>query len=295
MKLSVIIPAYNEEGCIQDTLNHLHQKLKQEGIPHELIVVNDNSMDQTKKIIQDLAYEIPNINYVFNPGPHGFGFAVRKGLDNFSGEVVTIYMADESDSPADVVKYYKKIQEGYDCVFGSRFIKGGKVVGYPFFKLVLNRIFNTLIRLLFNLRYNDTTNAFKMYRSSVIPGLKPFLSNHFNLTIELPLKCMIRGYKYAVLPNSWVNRKAGESKLKVKEMGSRYLFIMLYCFIEKWLSRSDYTKETFKAATKMPLTPILIKPVKKELSYDSKDTDHRGGRVRGFQPSHSVEKKIPPT
>jgi dolichol-phosphate mannosyltransferase len=102
---------------------------------------------------------------------------------------------------------------------------------------------NTFIRILFGLRYNDVTNAFKLYRKEVIQGLKPLLSHHFNLTVELPLKAIVRGYSYTVVPNSWTNRKQGESKLKIKEMGSRYIFIILYCFIEKWLSRGDYHRD----------------------------------------------------
>ena len=127
-----------------------------------------------------------------------------------------------------------------DCVFGSRFIRGGRTVDYPSVTLIVNRIANHLIRVLFGLRYNDITNAFKLYRRPVIEGLKPFLSPHFNLTVELPLKAIVRGYSYAVVPNEWINRKSGVSKLRIQEMGSRYLFIVLYCLIEKWLSRGDY-------------------------------------------------------
>jgi len=94
--------------------------------------------------------------------------------------------------------------------------------------------------MLFGLKYNDVTNAFKMYHANVIPGLKPFLSHHFNLTVELPLKAIIRGYRYTVPPNCWRNRENDESKLRIKEMGSRYMFILIYCFIEKWLSCGDY-------------------------------------------------------
>jgi dolichol-phosphate mannosyltransferase len=90
------------------------------------------------------------------------------------------------------------------------------------------------------LRYNDVTNAFKLYRRSAIAGAQPLLSHHFNLTVELPLKCIIRGYRYAVLANSWKNRERGISKLRIKEMGSRYLFVILYCWLERTLSRGDY-------------------------------------------------------
>ena len=175
-----------------------------------------------------------------NSPPNGFGLAVRCGLRAFAGEAVVIVMADGSDSPEDVVTFYKKLQEGYECVFGSRFNTGGKVVDYPRHKLLLNRLANNFIRILFQIRYNDVTNAFKCYRRHVIAGLNPLLANHFNLTVELPLKAIIRGFHYTVVPNAWYNRKEGISKLKIREMGSRYLFIILYCLIEKLFSRGDY-------------------------------------------------------
>ncbi len=240
MKLSLVIPAHNEEGSIAETVRGLHAALLSEGIPHEIVVVNDNSRDGTRRILAGLEKEVPTLRAIDNTPPNGFGFAVRCGLENFTGDAVAIVMADGSDRPEDVVKFYRKMQEGHDCVFGTRFSQGGKVVDYPVFKLVLNRLVNWFIKVIFQLPYNDTTNAFKMYRSYVIPGLRPVMSHHFNLTVELPLKAMIRGYSFAVVGNTWINRKSGESKLKIKEMGSRYLFIIIYCFIEKWLSRGDY-------------------------------------------------------
>lgn len=243
MKLSVVIPAHNEGDAIAETLRNLHAALESGKIPHELLVVNDNSRDQTQAVLDALKTEIPTLRCIVNIPPNGYGLAVRKGLENANGDVVAINMADGSDSPEDVVRFYEKLLEGYDCVFGSRFIRGGHVEDYPRVKLVLNRAFNFMIRILFGMRYNDVTNAFKMYRTETLMGLRPYLSHHFNLTVELPLKAIVRGYSYAVLPNSWKNRRSGESKLKIKEMGSRYLFIVIYCFIEKWLSRQDYNKK----------------------------------------------------
>jgi dolichol-phosphate mannosyltransferase len=242
MKLSVVIPAYNEEESIGETLRTLHAKLVQEGIDHEIVVTNDNSKDGTLARLTALVQEIPTLTYYTNPGPNGFGYAVRYGLERYQGDCVAVMMADLSDDPADLVAFYHKLLEGYDCVFGSRWIKGGRVVDYPAHKKTLNRVANTIVRLAFRLRYNDCTNAFKLYRRSTMDGLKPFLSPHFNLTLELPLKAIVRGYTYAVLPNSWTNRKYGESKLKIKEMGSRYFFILVYCLIEKYFSRGDFKK-----------------------------------------------------
>jgi dolichol-phosphate mannosyltransferase len=244
MKLSIVIPAHNEEASIEKTVTAFHKKLFKEKISHEILVIQDNSNDNTEKILKKLSKEIKEVRYINNKPPNGFGFAVRKGLDNFKGDCVAVVMADMSDRPQDLVAYYRKITKGkYDAVFGSRFIQGGKTIDYPGLKLFLNRLTNTIIRVLFGIRYNDVTNAFKLYRRETIEGLKPFLGHHFNLTVELPLKTIVRGYSYAVVPNHWTNRKDGESKLKIKEMGSRYFFIILYCLLEKWLSRGDYRKK----------------------------------------------------
>ena len=239
---SVVIPAYNEEGSIAKTLESLTQTLDEAIIPHEIVVVNDNSRDRTETILQDICRFNPRVRYINNYYPNGFGFAVRCGVENFSGDAVAIVMADSSDSPDDLVKYYYKLQEGYECVFGSRFIKGGKVIDYPIHKLWINRLANLFVQVLFGLKYNDTTNAFKAYRREVIAGIFPLISHHFNLTVEMPLKAVIRGYSYTTIPISWRNRQTGVSKLKIKEMGSRYLFIVLYALLEKILSRGDYVR-----------------------------------------------------
>jgi dolichol-phosphate mannosyltransferase len=240
--LSVVIPAHNEAESLDETVTTLVTALETAHINHEILIVNDNSIDNSNAVIADLSSRFASVRSIDNRPPNGFGFAVRAGLDEFRGDVVAIVMADGSDAPADLVKCYRTLNEGYDCVFGSRFIAGGQVIDYPIHKLILNRAANTFIRILFRQRFNDFTNAFKIYRREVIAGLQPILSHHFNLTVELPLKAIIRGYSFAVLPISWQNRKAGMSKLSIREMGSRYLFIVLYCFIEKQLSRGDYRR-----------------------------------------------------
>lgn len=243
MKLSIVLPAYNEEGSIEETLRTLYAKLQEEQIDHEIVVVNDNSKDNTLGLLTTIQETVPTLVVHTNHGPNGFGYAIRYGLERFQGDCVAIMMSDLSDDPADLVAFYRKmVAENLDCVFGSRFIRGGATYDYPKHKYLINRFANTLIRLLLGMSYNDSTNAFKLYKKTTIQGLKPFLSAHFNLTIELPLKAIIRGFSYGVLPNSWRNRKAGESNLKIKEMGSRYLFILLYVIIEKYLSRNDYLK-----------------------------------------------------
>jgi dolichol-phosphate mannosyltransferase len=244
MKLSIVLPAYNEQDSLPETLNSLYQTLAKENIPHEILVVNDNSKDNTEQVLQSLQQSIPTLVYYNNFGPNGFGMAIRYGLERFTGDCVAVMMADLSDDPNDLVKYYRTmIDKNVDAVFGSRFDKGGKVIDYPKVKLMINRVANLIIRMVIGIKYNDTTNAFKLYKKETIEGIKPFLSPHFNLTVELPLKAYVRGYTFAVVPNSWRNRKHGESKLKIQEMGSRYFFILMYCFIEKFFSRGDYLKK----------------------------------------------------
>jgi len=259
MKLSIVIPAHNEEGEVRPTVNRLHERLQQENIEHEILVINDHSTDGTEGALKEMIGEGDYFRYLNNRYSPGFGMAVRCGLENFKGDAVAVYMADSSDRPEDLVLFYcTMLADGVDCVFGSRFIRGGKLVDYPLPKRILNRLANTGIRLLFGFGYNDITNAFKLYRRTAIDGLKPFLSYHFNLTVELPLKAIVRGYSYSVVPNHWINRKTGISKLKIREMGSRYLFIVLYCFIEKWLSRGDYvpTRREPDAAEPKTINPV---------------------------------------
>ncbi len=212
--LTVVIPARDEEGCIQSTLEHLHLELGLHNIEH----------------------------LVINGPPHGFGRAINCGLQRMSGDAVVIMMADESDDCRDVVRYWHVLNQGWDAVFGSRFMKGGGVIDYPWLKLRINRMANLFISMLFRISLNDTTNAFKAYRREVIEGCQPLLSAHFNLTVEIPLKTIIRGYSWTIMPITWRNRRTGVAKLKIQEMGSRYLFICLYLWLEKYFSRGDYRK-----------------------------------------------------
>ena len=250
VRLSVVIPARNEEAGLGETLRAIYGQLTESGIDHEILVVDDHSTDRTPQVLEEARRTIPSLVYHSNPGLGGFGRAVRYGLEKFRGDCVAIMMADQSDSPEDLVKFYRKMQEGHDCVFGSRFVKGGSVTNYPPVKLIANRIANHLTRIVFRFQYNDVTNAFKMYRRETIEGLKPLLAPHFNLTLELPLKAIVRGYSYAVVPNAWTHRRHGASKLKIKEMGSRYFFIFLYCLIEKYFSKGDYNKCHFERSEK---------------------------------------------
>ena len=147
-------------------------------------------------------------------------------------------MSDSSDTVQDLNRYYETItSDDLDAVFGSRFIKGGKTIDYPIIKLILNRIGNLLAKFLMWSDLNDFTNGFKIYKKTSLIGLYPLISESFNIFFELPLKTISRGYKYKIIPISYYNRTVGEAKFKINELGSKYLFTLLYCFLEKVLLR----------------------------------------------------------
>ncbi len=240
IKLSVVMPAQNEEGSVGATVEGVVAALEREGVDYEVIVVNDDSTDSTEAVVAAIGERNPRVRVHRSHNERGFGNAIRAGLDVFAGDAVAIVMADASDDPDDLIRYHQLLEEGYDCAFGSRFVAGAEVYDYPRLKYVVNRLANQFIRILFRHRYNDTTNAFKAYRREVVETIQPLLSKHFNLTVEMPLKAIVRGHSYAVVPTSWTNRTTGEAKLAMKEMGSRYLFITLYVWLEMTLSRGDY-------------------------------------------------------
>jgi dolichol-phosphate mannosyltransferase len=240
--LSIVLPCRNEEGAIASAVEHLYVELRLHAVEHEIVTVDDGSSDSTWAVMQELATRIPTMRPVRNNGDHGFGRAIVCGIDHSRGDAVVIMMADESDDCRDVVRYWQLLGEGYDAVFGSRFVRGGGVIDYPAHKLLINRMANLFLRLMFHVPLNDFTNAFKAYRRKALDGCRPFLSHHFNLTVELPLKTIVRGYSWTVMPITWRNRRSGISKLRIREMGSRYLFIALYCWLEKYFSGGDYKK-----------------------------------------------------
>ncbi|MDC0156728.1 glycosyltransferase family 2 protein [Verrucomicrobia bacterium] len=238
-----MIPARDEAENLPACIRGINRELEKHKVTHEILVIDDGSTDSTQSVLTEIGQEIPELVSLYNDGENGFGRAVRLGLQEFSGDAVAIMMADLSDSPQDLVRYWQKLQEGHECVFGSRFMPGSQVIDYPKAKLVANRVVNTAIRYAFKIPCNDITNAFKIYRREVIEGCRPFISPHFNLTVEIPLKAVIRGFSWATIPISWRNRSKGVAKLKLKEMGSRYFFIVAYLWLEKYFSRGDYRRK----------------------------------------------------
>ena len=250
VKLSILIPAHNEEDSIEGTVAEVQRGLEDEGIDYEIVVVNDNSTDSTPEILDRLSKDSETIVVVKRTPPSGFGLAVRDGLRAFTGDAVVIVMGDASDAVSDIVAYSRKLEEGFDCVFGSRFIKGSVVKDYPGVKYFINRLANTFIRCLFLLRHNDITNAFKAYKREVIEAILPIQARHFNITVELPLKAIVRGFNCATVPISWYGRESGVSKLGIREMGRKYFFTTLYVWLEWMLMKDEFKDKDSKKRRK---------------------------------------------
>jgi dolichol-phosphate mannosyltransferase len=225
--LSVIIPALNEEGSLAATVGQIGSELAGHGIPHEIIlVVDERSVDRTWELAEELRSRFPGVVPVLGR-EKGYGRAVVLGFDRMSGDAAVVMMADGSDDPRDLAGIWEELGRGFDCVFASRFVRGGGTEGYPRRRLAVNRLANGFIRLLFGVALDDTTNAFKAYHREAIDSCRPFWSSHFELTVELPLKAIRNGFSWTVLPTLWRNRRPGASNLKLWEMAHRYLSVVL--------------------------------------------------------------------
>jgi dolichol-phosphate mannosyltransferase len=281
--LSVCIPAYNEEGNIGRTIDSISSVLEKADIPYEFVIANDNSRDKTSDVIRERMKSGIPIRLVHRTPPGGFGRAMRSCFNHFCGDVVVIVMADLSDEPNDIVTYYRMIEEGYDAVFGSRFLRGSKVTDYPKVKLVANRIGNHFIRILFRTRHNDLTNAFKMYRADVIRSLAPFYGAHFNLLIEVSLGALIRDYKIGYCPINWYGRTWGQANFKIRELGRRYFATLTRLYAEKIFIHDDVLAEHDKKVMHLTSAPGTLEKLETNIG-NKEDIDNWRSRIRRVEP-----------
>lgn len=246
--LTILIPAYNEEGSIEKTVEALVSHfdgadIDGTKIDYEILVVNDGSTDGTEAVLRRLAETYPRLRHVMNRGPHGYGRAVRCGLEEFAGDAVVVTMADGSDTPADVAALYRCVAKGADCGFGSRFAPGATVEGYPRLKLAINRMGNHVLAWWLSEPYDDFTNGFKCYKRAVIEAMKPFVSAEFNLTVEMSIKALQQGVRYEVVPNHWRDREEGSSSFGIGRQVWLYFLTFLYCRLQFRLARGGLLRK----------------------------------------------------
>ena len=229
--LSIIVPVRNESENLNEIFHYFLKNLKD--LKFEVLIINDFSEDDTFLKAEHLSKEFNEFK-VINNDKKGLGGAINLGIKSSSGSNIAIMMADQSDSIDDLKKYNSILNsQNFDAVLGSRFLKDSKITDYPMGKLILNRIFNKFVSLIFWNKFNDYTNAFKIYKKKILLEIMPLISEDFNIFLEIPLKIISRNYKYEVIPISWDGRKKGKSKFRIKELRSKYLFTLIYCFIEK--------------------------------------------------------------
>ena len=234
MKLSIIVPHFNEENNLEIFCKNFIDKNLIEN--YEIVFVDDYSTDKTKILTNKLHKSYQNFIFLNNNETKGLGGAIRTGIKNSTGDLIAIMMCDSSDSVEDLQNYYDlSIDGNYDAILGSRFIEGSKIFNYPKKKLILNRVFNYLVKILFLSDYNDFTNAFKIYKKKTLISIFPLVSENFNIFLEMPLKIIYRNFNYKIISISWSNKRIGESNFKIRELGSKYFFTLLYCFFEKIL------------------------------------------------------------
>jgi dolichol-phosphate mannosyltransferase len=231
--LSIIIPARNESDNLKDILSYFTEGMGD--INYEVLFINDFSEDNTYEKAK-IIFE-PHKNFkIFNNQKKGLGGAINLGIEKSNGLKVSIMMADLSDDINDLKKYNTIMDENrFDAVLGTRFSNDSKIKDYPIQKLLLNRVFNFFVSIIFLNKYNDYTNAFKIYKKSVLNTMMPFVSESFNIFLEIPLKIINRNYTYKIIPINWYGRKKGKAKFKINELRSKYLFTLIYCFFEKIL------------------------------------------------------------
>jgi len=237
--LSIIIPCYNEALVIEETVNNIREEFIKASISYEILCVNNNSSDNTEQVLQSLAAS-QKIRYVNTPKIQGYGAAVRWGIECYVGDAAIIVMADGSEDPKDIHQFYRKLAQGYDCVFGDRFSQKDLVEDYPKFKLLLNRLGNRLISLVTGKKYGDFTNGFKCYTRQTLNKMQPLYADHFNLTIEMSMCAVLSGANYAVVPNSWKDRLEGESKFKLLSQSKLYLLTILYCKLRTYIQGDNW-------------------------------------------------------
>ncbi len=221
--LNIIVPAYNEEQNISETIRTIQEIQNRVDIPHKLIVINDNSTDRTGDIVENLLKTSPNLVLVNRRGNHGLGRCLNRAYEEVEGGVIVAMMADLSDDVNDIPRMLEKIKEGYDLVSASRYIPGGSGEHIDRWKHFLSRMLGRVIQVLIGLPTNDATNAYKMYRSEVLDKIGILKSDNYTTGLELTVKTYLMGLKIAEIPTTWQDRNRGSSHFRILKVAPEYL------------------------------------------------------------------------
>ncbi|MBU1626370.1 glycosyltransferase family 2 protein [bacterium] len=215
-KISIVIPAYNEEDIIEKTIKLIDENVS---TPHEILVVNDCSYDRTLEILRNL--NLQNLRIMSNEKNQGFVKTLQKGFENSACEIVIPIMADNCDEYKIIDIMYQKIFEGYDMVSGSRYIRGGKRVSPLNVKSISSRMVGMLTHIITGIPTHDISNSFKMFRKDILDKIV-IESTAFEMSMEIALKAYFLGYRITEIPTIWLDRKSGQSKFDNFKQIPRY-------------------------------------------------------------------------
>ena len=222
--INIVIPVYNEGENIRNTLYEIESKVK---TSHHISIIYDFDDDNSLPAIRDFMEKNRNIYLVKNKFGRGALNAIKTGFESVDDGVVLVVMADLSDDLGKVDEMFKKINEGYDVVCGSRYMKGGKQIGGPWFKKLLSREAGVSLHYLTGIPTHDVTNSFKMYTKKILNDIKIESNGGFELGMEIIIKAFLKGYKIAEVPSIWRERNAGKSNFKLWKWLLKY--VRWYC------------------------------------------------------------------
>jgi dolichol-phosphate mannosyltransferase len=229
--LGIIVPVYNEAENISKTLTTVEEKVK---TPHRIYIVYDFDEDNTLSVAKEFLKKGIDLKFVKNP-QKGVVNAIKIGFKKAEEDYVLVTMADLSDDYSVVDSMCRLIEEGYDIICGSRYMKGGKQIGGPLLKKTLSRIAGISLKLLSGLPTHDATNSFKLYRKSMLDSLDIESDGGFEIGMEILVKAHFSGFKVTEVPCIWLDRQDGKSRFKILKWTPKYLRWYFYAIRERLL------------------------------------------------------------
>ena len=231
MRMSIVVPAHNEEDNIIEVIDRIEHYLDIQSLDCELVVVNDHSTDATAELVSKMSNQYINIRLIENKLDKGFANALKTGFNNTLGDVVVPIMGDLCDDLSAIEIMFQKINEGYDVVCGSRYTKGGARLGGSKIKGFFSCFVGVSLHYLLGLPTRDIGNAFKMYRKKVIDGID-IKSKGFEISMEIPLKAHYLGFKITEVPTVWRERTKGKSNFRIFKLLPSYLKLYIWAIFK---------------------------------------------------------------
>ena len=236
-RVSVVVPCHNEEANILPLVQSL--KGYYDDYLHEIVLVDDNSRDRTAEVVEQLSQKDSRIKLVRRSMPNGVGRALRDGLAAASGDFILLMDCDFQHILPELTGLFEAADQGADVAIGSRFSRDSVLLNYPFTKILANRAFHILARILFWKGLRDLTNNLKLMKQEVARNIH-LESDDFAANAETGLQPLLLGYKVVEVPISWINRSVdmGFSSFNLNATGPNYLKVLFRLFFRQFFGKS---------------------------------------------------------